>query len=91
MIEILQIMCYNKSKVVWCMAWCNCCEKEAGVLYYKTVASKSGNKAEVFVCDICFRKLDNNEELIDMVIFKFKDKISADIEELLRKLNMLKD
>lgn len=73
------------------MAWCNCCEKEAGVLYYKTVVSKSGNKAEVFVCDICFRELDNNEELIDMVIFKFKDKISADTEELLRKLNLLKD
>ena len=66
------------------MAWCNCCEKETGVLYFKTVASKSGKNADVFVCDVCFRKLDTDEELIDMMIFKFKDKISADIDELLK-------
>lgn len=73
------------------MAWCNCCEKETEVVYFKTVESKNGKKADVFVCDICFRELDNDEKLIDMVICRFKDKISKDIDELLKKLNLLKD
>ncbi len=73
---------------VFGLAWCNCCEKETGILYFKTVISGNGKKASFFVCDICCTELDSNEELIDKIIFRFNEKIAADIDELLRKLKL---
>ena len=53
---------------------CEFCQITGEPVYYKTVAAKNGETADVFVCENCYRKIDKENKWIEENIQRLKDK-----------------